>query len=285
MPKDYYSILGVSLEASAEEIQTAFEKLSAQLGHGWQAEEQLIAVEEAYAVLSDPSSRTTYNRFYKIFEEGTRSFDGLDAVRMDGAGTLPGLKPESVATTAQDWKEIIDQEGGDRDELDSPILNNLVNALQSAILNLINNQSEPRIFEGGSDHHLDDVHIYLDLKLKAGEKGTKFLNYYGYIQCSDCNGQGSWHGHPLVACLACANLEEKRSCLVCAGLGKYPSKNCPRCKGEGRVMARRQIEVKISKNIQHQAMIRVAGGGHQGFRGLRKGDLFIEVFLNNTEKR
>ncbi|MDO8494929.1 MAG: DnaJ domain-containing protein [bacterium] len=280
MQKDYYTILGVSPEASEEEIRSAFETLSAKLDDDGQADELLADLEEAYVVLSDPKSRAEYNRLYKIFGGLTRGFDGVDSARLAESGSLKGLKLEHAHTAATSVEESIDLEF-DLDDLDNPGLTELINALKSTIFNLINGQ-DPQTLKDGAGQGLGTTNIYLDWELNPKElkiDAYKSLDYHCLIQCSDCYGMGSHRGAALVNCSACNNLKNKAQCLVCAGLGQYPQENCSKCKGEGRVMARRQVEVKIPKNVQHDSIIQVAGAGHRGFRGLKNGDLFIKVLL------
>lgn len=285
MSKDYYNILGISPEASEEEVRIAFERLSSKLDTNYRGDELLADIEEAYVVLSDPQSRAEYNRLYKIFGGLAKGFDGLDTSWAGRKGWPKGLTFSSgLATTLHGLEEGMDLEL-DLDELDSPALSELVNALKSTIFNLINNQNESPHLKNSSGRGLQNPNVYLDMELNTTEAGYKFLDYYCYIQCSDCNGRGSWRGHPLIDCLACLNLKRKEHCMVCAGLGKYPKENCPKCKGEGRVMAKRQVEVKIPKNLQNQAIIQVAGAGHRGFRGLKNGDLFVKVILTDQKKR
>lgn len=278
--------MGVSPEASAEEIRAAFERLSLQLNQeGVQPEELWTEIEEAYVVLSDPQSRAEYNRLYKIFGELSKGFDGLDPIRGDQGGALRGLKTEIRDSFKPEWEEMTDLDLDlDLDELDDPVLGDLAQVLKSAIFNLINRQNGRSFLRVGPRHHLADTDVYVDLTLNHGEAGYKYLDYHGYIQCSDCGGGGSRRDLPLIDCPACLNLKDKRRCLVCAGLGRYPKENCSRCKGEGRVMVKRQVEIKIPENIQHQAVIQVADEGHQGFRGLKKGDLFVKVLLAGKEK-
>lgn len=285
MHKDYYSLLGVSPEANEEEIRVAFEKLSARLEQNVHEDQLLAEAEEAYLVLSDPRSRAEYNKLYRMLGGTQRGYDGLDSVRVGKRairGWETGEEPSGII--ADTFKESLDWEL-DLGDLDNPTINDLIMALKNTVLSLLNGREH--LPQDGVVRHLDNAHIYLDMPLHPREiklHAYKFLDYHCYIRCADCGGRGSRAGAPLVDCLACLNLKTKDQCLVCAGLGKYPEENCPRCKGEGRVMARRQAEVKIPTNIKHNAIIQVAGAGHCGFRGLKNGDLFIKVLLAKNKK-
>lgn len=289
MHKDYYSVLGVSPEASEEEIRMAFEKLSVRLEQNVHEDQLLAEAEEAYLVLSDPRSRAEYNKLYRMLGGTQRGYDGLDSVRASH-GVIKGWEARGARGEAPEMltdplKESLDLEL-DLGDLDNPTINDLIMALKNTVLNLLNGREH--LPQDGVVRHLDNAHIYLDMPLHTREikpHAYKFLDYHCYIRCADCGGRGSRAGAPLVDCLACFNLKNKEQCLVCAGLGKYPEENCPRCKGEGRVMARRQAEVKIPSNIKHHAIIQVAGAGHRGFRGQKNGDLFIKVLLANNKKR
>lgn len=287
MPKDYYSILGVSPEASEEEIRVAFEKLSAKLEQNIHENHLLSEIEEAFLVLSDPRSRAEYNKLYRMLGGTRQGYDGLDSIRASH-DVIKGWeikREESPAIMANNLKESLDLEL-DWGDLDNPTINDLMAALKNTILNLLNGREH--LPQDRTSRRLDDPHIYLDLDLHPREikpHAYKFLDYHCFIHCTDCQGEGSRAGTSLVDCLACLNLKTKEQCLVCAGLGKYPEENCPRCKGEGRVMAHRQVEVRIPANAEHNSIIHVVGAGHRGFRGQKNGDLFIKVLLDKGHKR
>lgn len=289
MTKDYYAVLGVSPEATTEEIQVAFEKLSAQWGQDVRQEEQWAEVEEAYLVLSDPYSRVEYHKLYKMLGPLQQNYDGLDATK-HSARVIKGWPTEEFSLAklgaGEDAEQINDLDWElNLDDLDHPVVNDLIVALKNTVLNLLNGRGH--VWQDGLGRHMDNDHIYLDLRLHPREikpRAYKFLDYHCYTRCLDCGGKGSRAGKPLVDCLACVSLKTKPSCLVCAGLGKYPEENCLRCKGEGRVMAHRQVEVKIPTNVEHNAIIHVAGAGHRGFRSQKNGDLFIKVLLVKSQK-
>lgn len=302
MTKDYYAVLGVSPEATTEEIQVAFEKLSARWGQDVRQEEQWAEVEEAYGVLSDPRARAEYHKLYKMLGPLQQNYDGLDAVKHGARAVKGWWQTEEFPQTAaegtgsvylakwgagEDTEQINDLDWElNLDDLDYPAVNDLIVALKNAVLNLLNGQGH--VWQEGLGQHRDDAHIYLDLRLHPREvkpRAYKFLDYHCYTRCLECGGKGSREGKPLVDCLACASLKTKPSCLVCAGLGKYPEENCLRCKGEGRVMAHRQVEVRIPADVEHNSIIHVAGAGHRGFRGQKNGDLFIKVLLAKGQKR
>lgn len=300
MTKDYYAVLGVSPEATIEEIQVAFEKLSAQLEQDVRQEEQWAEIEEAYGVLSDPQARAEYHKLYKMLGPLQQNYDGLDATK-HSARVIKGWHTEEFSQTVADGtgsarlakfgvedglEQINDLDGElNLDDLDQSAVNDLMAALKNAVSNLLNGRGWT--FQDRLGRHKDNIHIYLDLRLHPREikpRAYKFLDYHCYTRCLDCGGKGSRAGKPLVDCLACVSLETKPSCLVCAGLGKYPEENCLRCKGEGRVMAHRQVEVKIPTNVEHNAIIHVVGAGHRGFRSQKNGDLFIKVLLAKGPK-
>lgn len=269
MFKNYYAILGVSPEASEEEVKAAFERLKVnqpQTGSAWPE------VEEAYEVLSDPQARQEYHRLYKIFDKANDRFDGFDWSQTGEMG-FRGL-PRAPKTTAVPLEETFDLEW-ELDNLDEEAVRNLLQSLQATIAGWFQGK------DAVSTSESKDKNIYLDLSLKpeARTHGSYHaLDYHCYIVCSDCQGSGSYRGRPLAKCPVCFK-RSKKDCAVCAGVGQYPEENCPKCKGEGRVMARRQVEVKVPKKIEHNSIIQVKGAGHRGFRGLPNGDLFVKILV------
>lgn len=241
MIKDYYTILGVSPEASEEEIQSAFERLSLRFDQKY-SEGTWAEIEEAYLVLSDPKARVDYHRLYQMTGKTGRSFDGLDYSRSHSSYTVKGLPLVSPTKHANG---------------SLPLLDNLVEALKDSIFDLIGQEKEERL-----DKKIIRPHIHLDLRLdpnKVGKNFYQFLDYHCYIPCSDCQGSGyRYQNNPLA------------------------ESNCPKCQGEGRVMARRQVEVKIPKNIANKATIHIKGAGHYGRRGAERGDLFIKVLFKKA---
>lgn len=269
--KDYYDILGISPAASPEEVGSAFRQALAKLESSELSEEKVAELEEAYLVLSDSGLREDYNRFYRLLKGAGLFSDGLDWSKFEKREDREGDGEEG-----EGWPE-------------EEILKNIWPALKKDFLAWWpeGDASWPLSWLDKKDK--DDVEM--DLTLKPEETGRikeKLLAYDCFSPCPDCSGTGSERGRELVVCAVCLNRAAKiegRACLVCAGLGKYPEKNCLRCKGAGRVLTRKLVEIKIPDKIKAGDILRVAGAGNRGFRGKKSGDLLVRVLLASSEQK
>ncbi len=271
MTKNYYTILGIPSHASQEEIRQAYEKALAKV-RSYQSREAIVEVEEAYFVLSDPDARFHYDNIYRISAGLLSNFDGLDASKM--------VKNADNLNT----------EIGDFDEPE--FLDDLLETVQdifSGMTGLPKSKEAKRSFE---KQFSAKSNIYLDLKISSQEAfsgGYKNIEYQAYIKCSGCGGLGSQNAAELVSCAVCAggvkSFSGKNNCSVCAGLGKYPEVNCPKCKGQGRVMAIKKAEVLVPPKVRNGTILKVAKQGHCGFRNLPNGDLILRVAVKTQNER
>lgn len=227
MNKDYYSILGVSAGASEEEISLAYERLSA---------ERKKEAEEAYLILSNPHSRSQYDRIYNTLNL-VRNFDGFDSSKVV-QGTLIGTVGDMPKVDLD--IDLEDPEGVLSDEF--------TEVFQAAIKNIINATNQLKNLPNHEDNFKNKGDIYLDLAVKnrEAEKGGYIpLEYQRYIFCSQCQDKNE------------------------AGVLR-----CLKCEGAGKVIAHRRVEIKIPKNTEAGAVLRVANEGHAP-----GGDLFVKIII------
>lgn len=269
--KDYYIILDIPPDANQEEILRAFEKNIASLSLG-KSQKSADDIEEAYSVLSNPEVRSQYDHVYKISSGLFKNFDGLDISKIvQGAGLRPAQMEENEDVFF---------------DFDDPaVISEVLEKMQAVVADLkkFSFGKKPAWDIAGKSDRNDNV--YLDLKISVQESlagGYKTINYTCRIKCSDCGGLGSRNGGELITCAVCLNDSRKaKRCLACAGLGKYPKDNCPKCKGQGRVTAVRKAEIMVPPKVKNGTILEVAQQGNFGFRNTLSGNLIVRIVVNS----
>jgi molecular chaperone DnaJ len=277
MAKDYYNILGVSKNASDDEIKKAFRKLAHKYhpDKGGGDEAKFKEANEAYQILSDKQKRAQYDQFGSAFEgagAGGAGFGGFDfsgfsnAFRGGGPG---GIKFEFEEDAGGGFGDIFGDIFG-REE-----------------------RGRQRQEKG------NDISIDMDITLEEASTGIeKEANIYISSVCSECKGSGAKAGSKIVDCKTCHGAgqikKERRTilgvfaqmeiCQDCQGQGKKPEKNCAKCGGDGKVKENKNIKIKIPAGIASGQTIRLSGQGEVGFRPTGgksiPGDLYITVHIN-----
>ena len=263
--RDYYEVLGLSKDASAEEIKKAYRKLAIKYhpdkNQGDKtAEEKFKEIAEAYAVLGDEQKRAKYDRF------------GHDAERMGGFG------------------------GGDPFGFGGGI--DLLEALRQFMEQGFGGFGD--IFGGGrsggsrrsSRRKGGDLQIRLKLDLEEIATGTaKKIKVNKKINCDTCNGSGSAKYSKTVTCPMCKGSGEVRNvsqslfgqfvnistCQRCSGEGQIIENPCHSCNGEGRINGAKTIEVNIPAGVKTGNYIPLNGEGHAGLRNGPPGDLIVHI--------
>lgn len=254
--KDYYEVLGVSKDASDEEIKRSFRKL-AKTYHPDNKEtgdeKKFKEIGEAYAILSDPNKRKQYDQF------GHAAFDSTGG-GFGGAGGFSGF----------DMGDI---------NLDD-------------ILRGVFGDSDFGSFGGFSTHSRkssrgSDIRATVDLSFEEAAFGTeKIVEINIKEKCSHCDGKG---GFKEKTCSTCGGrgvvLTEVRSlfglmqtqkvCPDCLGKGVTYSERCDDCKGLGIINETKTIKVKIPEGVDNGYELRLAGKGNALSNGIN-GDLYID---------
>jgi len=271
MAKDYYKILGVSRDASEEEIKRAYRKL-AQKYHPDKGgdEKKFKEINEAYEVLSDKQKRAQYDQFGSAFEQtgSGAGFGGFDFSSFADAfrGRGGGFKFE-FGRGAGGFEDIFSDIFGE--------------------------EYEERRREKG-----DDVSLDVDITLEEAARGAeREINLYVSSVCSRCKGSGAEPPAGVKTCPVCGGRgqvrKERRTilgffaemgvCPNCQGQGSVPEKNCRKCGGDGRTKENRTIKLKIPAGISDGQTIRLAEQGEVGIRpALGKsaaGDLYVTVHI------
>ncbi len=246
--RDYYEVLGVSRDASEEEIKKAYRKL-AFLYHPDRnpedgAEEKFKEVNEAYEILSDASKRATYDQFGHSGAEGffARGFDGFD---FGGFGDIFEAFFGGMATASR----RAPQRGTD---LHFPINITFEEAAFGCEKEINIKRTESCSLCHGSG-------------ARPGSQPS---------QCPGCHGSGQVRR---VQRSLFGRFINTTICDQCQGEGKIVTDSCPRCKGAGREKHQRRITIKIPAGIEDSSRIRLSGEGEAGTRGGYPGDLYVTL--------
>jgi len=263
--RDYYEVLGVSRDATQEEIKRAFRKLARQYHPDVnkddpKAEEKFKEINEAYRVLSDPKAREQYDRF------GHAAFDGADGAGPFGTGS-GGFGPFGPGGFGpfEDLGDLFDIfdvfTGGRRQRSRGPVRGR-------------------------------DLEMEIEVEFKEAAFGAeKTVEIPRVETCPRCHGDGAEPGAPIQTCPECNGTGEVRHaratpfgqfvsvtvCPRCRGEGRFSTTPCRECRGAGRVERRRRIHVKIPAGVDNGNRIRLSGEGEAGARGGPPGDLYLYV--------
>lgn len=261
--RDYYEVLGVSKNASDEEIKRAFRKLAKtyhpdnkQTGD----EAKFKEVGEAYAVLSDPSKKKQYDQF------GHQAFAG-------GSG-FNGFNMEDI-----DLSDIIN------DIFGSEFSN--FNGFGNFGNHGNRNSRRPRKGEDSL------VHVNLTfLEAVFGCKKTITLDLNE--ACTACKGMGGFNETTCNTCKGSGRIvteqhslfgifQTQTTCRACEGTGRTFKETCSTCNGIGSTKKKKDIEVTIPEGIDTGYQLRISGKGSAGSNGGPNGDIYLEFKVKEHE--
>ena len=250
--RDYYELLGVLKNASADEVKKAFRKLAMQHHpdrnpDDKSAEQKFKDVNEAYDVLKDEQKRAAYDRF------GHAAFEG---------GRGPGGNPGDFGF-AQGFADIFDEMFGD----------------------FMGGRGGGGRREQNNSRG-DDVRYNLEITLDDAFKGRQTtIRVPTLTSCEACHGSGAAAGSKPVSCPTCYGngrvraqqgfFTIERACPNCHGAGRIIDNPCRSCGGQGRVRKEKTLSVSIPAGVEDGTRIRLAGEGEAGVRGGAPGDLYI----------
>jgi len=259
---DYYQILGISKNASPEEVRNAYHKLARKYHpHKGGDEKKFKEINEAYQILSDKEKRAQYDSFGQVFEGGGPE-TGFD---FSWAWGKPGFDFGS------DFGEM-----GGLEEMMEEIFG-------------FGPQKRKRDLKRGKDIKID-LEIPLEATLKDQEKE---ITLYKQIICSRCQGKGAEPGTKIKECFSCRGTGQVQQirktffgsftrytiCPECKGEGYLPEKPCNVCRGEGRVMGEEKIKIFIPAGIDNNQGLKIKEGGDAGRMGGKKGDLYVRILI------
>ena len=260
--RDYYEVLGVDKNASAEDIKKAYRKKAIQYHPDKNpgdkaAEEKFKEAAEAYEVLSDPQKRQRYDQFGFAGMQGQGGFSG------------GGMSMEDIFSH---FGDIFEGAGFD--------LGDIGNLFGGG-----GRSRGPRVRRGS------DMRVKVRLSLEDIATGCeKKIKVRKLVQCKDCNGTGSADGRT-ETCPTCKGsgrtvrqqrgifgmMQVQSECETCGGEGTVIKNKCPKCGGQGVIRDEEIISITIPAGVMGGMQLTVPGKGNAAPRGGVNGDLLVLI--------
>lgn len=257
--KDYYDVLGVNKDASAEDIKKAYRKLAMKYHpdrnpDNPKAEEQFKEAKEAYEVLTDDQKRAAYDQY---------GHAGVDPSMGGGAG---GAGYGGFSDAFGDiFGDIFGGAAGTR-----------------------SGGQRNNVYRGA------DLRYNMEISLEEAAKGTETkIRIPVQSTCETCKGSGAKAGTQPVTCTTCGGHGQVRmqqgffsvqqTCPKCHGSGKMVKEPCTSCHGAGRVKQNKTLSIKVPAGVDEGDRIRLSGEGEAGVNGGPTGDLYVVIHLKEHE--
>ncbi|HCX1434073.1 molecular chaperone DnaJ [Staphylococcus aureus] len=260
--RDYYEVLGISKDASKDEIKKAYRKLSKKyhpdINKEEGADEKFKEISEAYEVLSDDNKRASYDQFGHDGPQGFggQGFNGSDFGGFSGFG------------------------GGGFEDIFSSFFGG-------------GRQRDPNAPQKG-----DDLQYTMTLTFEEAVFGTtKEISIRKDVTCETCHGDGAKPGTSKKTCSYCngaghvaveqntilGRVRTEQVCPKCNGSGQEFEEACPTCHGKGTENKIVKLEVKVPEGVDNEQQIRLAGEGSPGVNGGPAGDLYVVFRVKPSE--
>ncbi len=270
--RDYYEVLGVSKNATKDEIKRAYRKLAKKYhpdlnkDNKEEAAEKFKEISEAYEVLMDDEKRARYDRY------------GHAGVANDFGGG--GFSWQNFSH-ADDLEDIF---GSDFFSFMEDLFGFSFGNFSRSSYRTSHSSSR------GQSQRGEDIRVYLPLTLEEIHKGTtKTINLKRMEKCPSCNGKGYESEGGLKTCPTCGGSGQVRrvsrsifgqsihitECPNCGGSGVIISNPCKKCGGTGRVKGEKKITVKVPPGVKTGFYTRLRGEGNIGIRGGERGDCIV----------
>lgn len=271
MSKDYYEILGVSKNASKDEIKKAFYKLAHKYHPDKKEgnEKKFKEANEAYQTLSDDSKRAQYDRFGSQYanmgggghQHQGGGFGGFEGFDFGGGGF------GNTGNMEFDLGDIFsDFFGGGMGRAQT---------------------------RRGRDLQTEINITFTEAILGVNKKITITKN----SECDTCSGKGAKKGSKMESCKTCSgkgkihevkrtilgNINNTRICETCFGSGEIPKEVCETCRGKGILKKTEEINIPVPPAINNGETLKMTGKGEAVFRGT-KGDLYIKINIKIPHK-
>ena len=264
--RDYYEVLGVGKDASADEIKKAYRKLAVKYHPDKnpgdkEAEEKFKEAAEAYSILSDPDKKARYDQF------GHAGVEGAGPDFSGGFGNLNDILNEIFGSAfgggfGGGFGGFGGFGGGQRQ------------------------RQQQRVYRGR------DIRVRVKLTLEEIAKGVeKEITIEKSVPCTDCNGKGARNSSDIKTCPACNGTGQVQrvvnsflgqtisysTCQQCGGEGKIISNPCKSCGGTGLVRKRETIKVRIPAGVEAGMQLTLQGQGHAAKNNGINGDLLVVI--------
>ncbi|MGL5563310.1 MAG: molecular chaperone DnaJ [Tannerellaceae bacterium] len=265
--RDYYEVLGVSKDASADEIKKAYRKKAIQFHpdrnpDDKEAEENFKEAAEAYDVLSDQNKRARYDQFGHAGMGGAASGGGPGGFGGAGGFSMDDIFSQFGDIFGGHFGGFGGFGGGQR---------------------------------GGGGRRVNrgsDLRVKVKLTLKEIATGVeKKIKVKKYISCTSCSGTGADGGTAYESCTTChgtgsvtkiantilGQMQTSAPCPTCHGEGKIITKKCSHCNGEGIVRDEEVITINIPAGVAEGMQLAMSGKGNAARHGGVNGDLLILI--------
>ena len=266
--RDYYDVLGVSKNATDQEIKSAFRKKAKEFHPDLnkddpKAAEKFKEAQEAYAVLSDESKRKMYDQY------------GHAGVNSSGPGGFGGFSNFDGADF--DFGDIFDSIFGGSTGF-------------GGFSNFGGSRSnEPRATRGS------DILMQMDLDFDEAIYGCdKKFNLDVVEDCDECHGHGGFDREECKTCHGKGTITHQQqtilgsfmsqtTCPDCHGTGRTYKRKCSECNGKGKVKKNKKITISIPAGVNTGDRQRISGKGSAGTNGGPNGDLYIEFVVDEHD--
>ncbi|UCE49393.1 MAG: molecular chaperone DnaJ [Phycisphaerales bacterium] len=261
--RDYYEVLGVSKDASADEIKRIYRRLAMKYHpdknpDDKEAEAKFKECAEAYEVLSDPDKRQRYDKY------------GHEGLRGMGMHDYTHMRWQDIGSIFEDIPGFDD--------------------FFSGIFGGRGGRSSRRT--GPARGY--DLETTVELSLQDIAHGAeKTIEFTRQDICGSCSGSGSAKGSSPGKCPTCGGtgrvargggfFQMVSTCRQCGGAGQIITNPCKKCRGTGKVPKKRTVNIKIPAGVHEGQGIRVGGEGEPGRGGGPRGDLYCYVRIKPHE--
>ena len=261
--RDYYEVLGVEKNATAEDIKKAYRKLAIKYHPdknpgNKEAEEKFKEAAEAYSVLSDADKKARYDQF------GHAGVEGAGPDFSGGFGNLNDILNDLFGGAFGGGFGGFGGFGG----------------------GFSGGQRQQRVYRGR------DIRVRVKLTLEEIAKGTeKEISIEKNVPCTECGGKGAKNSSDIQTCPACKGSGQVQrvvnsflgqtvtysTCQQCGGEGKIIKNPCKSCNGTGLVRKRETIKVNIPAGVEAGMQLTVHGEGHAAKNNGINGDLLVVI--------
>ena len=266
--RDYYEVLGVDKNATAEEIKKAYRKMAVKYHPDKnpgdkEAGEKFKEAAEAYSILSDADKKARYDQFGHAGVEGagpdfSGGFGNLNDILKDLFG---GAFGGGFGGGFEGFGGFGGGFGGGRSQ-------------------------QQRVYRGR------DIRVRVKLTLEEIAKGVeKEITIEKSVPCTECGGKGAKNNSDIKTCPACNGTGQVErvvrqgffqsvtysTCQQCGGEGKIISNPCRNCGGSGLVRKRETIKVKIPAGVEAGMQLTIQGEGHAAKNNGINGDLLVVI--------
>lgn len=260
--RDYYEVLGLSKNATKQEIKAAYRKLAKEFhpdrNKSTDAEEKFKEIQEAYEVLSDDSKKQAYDQYGHA---GTQGFGG------GGFSDFGGFNQGDFGNINDIFSQFFGADFGGFG------------------------------FGGGgaqrnSKTRGNDLQMSLRLDFNEAIFGTeKTIKYKREIICRDCRGTGAEDPDKVVTCSECkgsgyvtrvsrtfiGSIQTRSVCPKCNGEGSIADQKCKTCKGSTKEQVEEEFKIKVPHGVPDNITLRYKEKGNAGNKGGEYGDLYINI--------